>query len=215
MVKRFQQQADEALTYVSLLLKIDQSFELIIQLQQLVVNALASALRINPDDPMIQANLVTQKNKLAEYKSGQRLNKVACWVTSDAELTTTTTQLGHLNRLLDLYRNKGDLSFAKHQEIQSHVQLIQQTLSINTYLYQADLLGEQNNITSYQLYIKQAIQVIKKSNMDTDEKNKRIKELSDRIQEVKRTGKVGDLENFIKPKETATQNEEPNEDLAN
>jgi nitrogen regulatory protein PII len=212
MVKRYQQQADEALSYISLLLRIDKEYDLIFQLQGLVVNALTSALRINPEDKMVQTNLNTQKTKLNEYKQKQRNNDIVCWVSSDAELTSTQSQLAQVNKLLDLYRNKGDLSFAKHQELQAHVHELQQNLSTNTYLYQADLYGEQNNITSYQLYIKQAIQVIKKSNIDTNLKNKKIKELSDRIQDVKSTGRIGDFKNFIKPSETANLENQNRED---
>ena len=204
MVKRYQQQADEALSFISLLLKIDSNYDLISQLQNLVVNALSSASRLNPADSLIQNNLMTQKSKLAEYKQNQRNNEVTCWVSSDAELTTTQTQLAQLNKLLDLYRNKGDLNFTRHQELQNHIHILQQNIATNTYLYQADLFAEQNNITSYQLYIKQAIQVIKKSHLDTNTKNQKIKELSERIQEVKRTGKTGDFKNFIKPDETNT-----------
>jgi len=199
MVKHFHQQADEALSYISLLLRVDQEYDLIIQLQNLVVNALTSAYKLNSEDKMIINNLSTQKIKLNEYLGNQRPNQICCWFTSASELTATQTQLAQLNKLLDIYRNKGDLSFSKHQEFQSHILTIQQDLTINSYLYQADLFAEQNNITSYQLYIKQAIQVIKKSISETSHKNQRIKELSDRIQEVKRTGKIGEVKNFIKP----------------
>ena len=160
---------------------------------------LSSASKLTPEDQMTSNNLSTQKVKLNEYKSEQRSNKICCWLTSDSELTATQTQLAQLKKLFDLYRNKGDLSISKHQELQNHIQTLQLELSTNSYLYQADLCAEQNNITSYQLYIKQAIQVIKKSSTEIDQKNKKIKELSDRIQEVKRTGKVSNFTNFIKP----------------
>ncbi len=208
MVKRYLQQADEALSFISLLLRIDKEYDLIIQLQNLVINALSSAYKLNPEDQMIINNLNTQKNKLKEYQKKQRSTQVCCWLSSDSELNTTLTQLGQLNKLFDLYRNKGDLSFTKHQELQKHLFHLQQEVSTNTYLYHADLFAEQNNITSYQLYIKQAIQVIKKSMLEANEKNQRIKELSDRIQEARRTGKVSDLESFIKPKDVTLEKEQ-------
>tara|TARA_R110001592_G_scaffold282102_2_gene549756 strand:- start:1080 stop:1841 length:762 start_codon:yes stop_codon:yes gene_type:complete len=217
LVKRYHQQADEALSHISLLLCIDQDYDLIIQLQNLVVNALSSAAKLNFEDQMTTNNLSTQKLKLNEYKSKQRSNQVCCWLTSDTKLTATQTQLGQLKKLIDLYRNKGDLSLPKHQDLQNHIQKLQQEVSTNTYLYQADLCAEQNNITSYQLNIKQAIQVIKKSMIETSQKNQRIKELSDRIQEVKRTGKTSDFKNFIKPTEphSIETEAEPETDITN
>lgn len=200
-IKRYVQQADEALAFISLLLRVDQSYDLIIQLQNLAVNAFYSAFSINTDDLSIQQNLKAQKVKLDEYKAHQRQNEVFPWLTTDAEHTATQSQLTQIQKLLDTYRNKGSLKINTHQELTNHIQQLKNQLSINSYLYQADLYGEQNNITSYQLYIKQAIQAIKKSNMDTDEKNKQIKQLSERIQDVKRTGKTTGYSNFVKPNE--------------
>ena len=202
MIRRYQQQADEALSYVSLLLRIDEEYDVIIQLQNLVVNALTNAFKINPEDKMTINNLGSQKTKLNDYKEKHRSNELCCWFISDSELSATQSQLAQLNKLFDLYRNKGDLSFSKHQDLQSHIHKLQQDLTINSYLYQADLCAEQNNITSYQLYIKQAIQVIKKSANESNQKNQMIKELSERIQEVKRTGKTSNFKNFIKPTDT-------------
>lgn len=204
MVKNLQQQANEALSYISLLLRVDKEYDLILQLQNLAVNALIKAFSLSPEDKLIQGALSTQKTKLNEYKQHQRQNEIACWLTSDAELSTTQSQLTCIEKLLDLYRNKGDLSFSKYQELQNHLNILRQQLFIKTYLYQADICAEQNNITSYQLYIKRAIQAIKKADIESSLKNKKIKALSDRIQDVKRTGKATDFKNFIKPNENAS-----------
>jgi hypothetical protein len=199
MVRKLQLQADEALAFQSLLLKIDASYELLITLQTLVVNALSKALKITPDDSMLAHNLKTQNTRLSEYKDKIRANKVCCWGNSDAELAQAQAQLGQLYKLLDLFRNRGDLSIAQHQNLQSHLKKLQLDFTANSYLYQADNFAEQDNLASYQLYIKQAIQVVKKSDIDTQQKNTRIKELSERINEAKQTGKVSHLAHFIKP----------------
>ena len=206
MVKRYQQQADEALSYVSVLLHVDESFTLILQLQTLVVNALTSAARLTPEDRQLQSHLNSQKSALNDFNSKQRPYKVTCWVTSDSELAPIQSQLSQINKLLDLYRNKGDLNHNSHYALQLHLKNLQHELSINSYLYQADCFAEQNNITPCQLYIKQAIQVIKKSALDEKAKNERIKFLSNRIQEIKRTGKASNLESMIK-EEDASEDE--------
>lgn len=201
MVRKLQLQADEALAFQALLLRIDSSYDLLIPLQSIVVNALSMAQRITPDDSMIAHNLKVQTGRLADYKSNKRDNSVFCWSASDAELAQAQSSLSQIHKQLDLYRNRGDLSIAQHQNLQSHLKKLQLDLAANTYLYQADNYAEQDNMASYQLYIKQAIQVIKKADIDGDKKNVRIRELSELINEVKRTGKVNHLTNFIKPKE--------------
>lgn len=202
MLNNLKQQADEVLSATSLLLIVDKDYDLILQLQALAVNTLSQALNLNPDDKEIQASLNTQKLNLNEYRQLQRQNEITYWLTSDAELTSTQSQLASIDKLLDLYRNKGDLSESKHHELKHHLNSLRQQLSENTYLYQADVFGEQNNITSYQLYIKQAIQAIKKSNMEGKQKIQKIKQLSERIQEVRKTGKANAFTNLIKPSES-------------
>ena len=202
MVRKLQLQADEALAFQELLLRIDASYDLLVPLQSIVVNALTMARKVSPDETLLTHNLKVQSGRLADYKNGKRDNAVLCWCGSDAELAQAQTQLGLIHKQLDLYRNRGDLSIAQHQHLQSHLRKLQLDLAANTYLYQADNYAEQDNMTSYQLYIKQAIQVIKKSDTPSDQKNIRIKELSECINEAKRTGKVNHKSNFIKP--TAT-----------
>lgn len=202
MVRKLQLQADEALAFQSLLLRIDASYDLLVPLQSIVVGALSMALKITPDDTMLSHNLKIQHGRLSEYKNNKRDNAVFCWSNSDAELAQAQAYLSQLHKQLDLYRNRGDLSIAQHQQLQNHLKKLQLDLATNTYLYQADNYAEQNNMASYQLYIKQAIQVIKKSGIDGDQKNARIKVLSEFINDVKRTGKVNHLNNFIKPKAT-------------
>lgn len=200
MVRKLQLQADEALAFQALLLRIDASYDLLVPLQSIVVGALSMAQKITPDDTMLAHNLKVQNARLAEYKKNKRDNAIFCWSRSDAELAQAQTQLGQIFKQLDLYRNRGDLSIAQHQKLHSHLKKLQLDLATNTYLYQADNCAEQGNMASYQLYLKQAIQVIKKTEMDDEQKNARIRELSECINEVKRTGKMNHLTNFIKPK---------------
>lgn len=198
-ITKLRQQADELLSYTSLLLKIDESFELIIQIQSLAVNAIRAAHQLAADDPLINAHLHTQEAKLLDYKSGQRENKVACYVTSDIELTQAQSQIGQIGKLLDIYRNKGSLTAAKWQELQIHLQTVKVELNINSNLYQADSFAEEGDMTMYQMHIKQALDLLKKTSIDNDKKNARIRQLSALLAEAKRTNRVVGDGNFIKP----------------
>lgn len=200
-VKLLQQQADEALYYISLLLRIDKKYDLILQLQNMAMKALSSALSLHPACKVTQSALTTQGAKLKEYQDNKRGTETTNWLKSTAELNSTQSELGQVSKLLDVYRNKGDLKLPRYQELQNHLNNLRQDLYLNTYLFQADTCGEQNNITSYQLFIKQAIQVVKRTSMDDAQKTQKIKELSARIQEVKRTGKTSELPKLITPSE--------------
>lgn len=200
-ITKLRQQADELLGYISLLLRIDQSYELLIEIQSLAVRALKAAHQLAPDDQLITTNLRTQEGKLLGYHSAQRDNAVTCYVASDIELNQARSQIGQISKLLDIYRNKGSLTAAKCQEMQIHLQSLKTELNINSHLYQADHFGEVGDMTMYQMHIKQALDTLKKNGPDSKEKNERIRELSNLLTEAKRTNKVVGDKNMIKPDE--------------
>jgi hypothetical protein len=199
IVRKLQLQADEALAYQSLLLRIDADYELLTVLQGIVVNALKKALAVSPDDNLLKQNLQAQQARLTEYNAHKRTNEIYCWGHSDAELSQGQMQLAQLSKQLDLFRNRGELSIAQHQNLQQHLKQLQLDFAVNSYLYQADIYAEQNNLASYQAYIRQAMQIIKKSDTEAEQKNNRIKALSERINEAKNTGRIQQLSPLIKP----------------
>ncbi|KZY33943.1 hypothetical protein A3740_07675 [Oleiphilus sp. HI0068] len=213
-INKLRQQADELLSYTSLLLKIDESYVLITQVQSLAVNALKAAQQLAPDDQLILSHLRTQEGKLLNFKSGQRENKVACYVTSDIELTQAQSQIGQISKLLDIYRNKGSLTAAKCQELQIHLQTVKVELNINSNLYQADSFAEEGDMTMYQMHIKQALDLLKKTSIDNDTKNTRIRELSELLTEAKRTNRVVGEGNLIKPQAKKAKKKKPISDSA-
>lgn len=198
-ISKLKQQADELLGYISLLLKIDESYDLLVEIQSLAVRALKSAYILAPDDQLISTNFHTQEGKLLNFQHGQRNNPVTCYVSSDIELNQALSQIGQISKLLDIYRNKGSLTAAKCQEMQEHLQTLKTELNVNSHLYQADHFGEVRDMTMYQMHIKQAIETLKRNGSDSKEKNDRIRELSSILTEAKRTNKVVGDKNMVKP----------------
>ena len=60
-INKYCQQADEVTSHISLLLKIDKEFNLITQLQSLIVSAIQNAHKLAPHDQTINDNLQFQK----------------------------------------------------------------------------------------------------------------------------------------------------------
>lgn len=197
-ISKLRQQADELLSYTSLLLKVDERFDLIVQLQSLAVSCLQGAKQIAPEDPLICNHLQAQEIKLQTFKNGERDNEVSCYVSSDTELSQAQAQLGQISKLIDIYRNKGLISSANGQALQNQLQTIKVELNINSNLYQADCFAEEGDMTMYQMHIKQALDLLKKTNIDSDTKNDRIRQLSALLSEAKRTNRV-EGDNLIKP----------------
>ena len=208
-INRYKQQADELINIISLLLKIDKDFALICQLQNIVVNTLQAAQTLAPADSYIASNYQSQNSRLQLFKSGHRENDVKCYSTNDTELNQAMNLILQLNKHLDIYRNRGILSIEKFQEFTLHLQAIKIDLDINSHLFQADSFAEENNITMYQMHLKQALAALKRSPIENNEKHARIKYLSNKLIEVKKTNKV--LEDdllFKEAKETEISSEE-------
>jgi len=206
-INKYRQQSDEVLTYIDLLQKIDEKYELMLTLQAVSVNNLTAATRLAPNDELLIHNLQTQQNLHQLFKDETRNFEVTCYTTNDNELNQTISQLGQLSKLLDIYKNKNSLSLSKHQALQNHLQALKVHLTINSHLYQADCFAEEDNPTMYQMHIKQALEVLKKSAIEPKTKNQGIKHLSERYNDVKRTNKVVSDKNLIKPSQEATKEE--------
>jgi len=200
-INRFKQQADELIGIISLLLKIDKEYGLICQLQNIVSSSLQAAHQLAPDDPLISSHCQTQSQRASLFNSGKRENKVNCYTTNDFELNQAMSLFTQLGKILDIYKNKGVLSAAKHQELSAHLQTLRVDMDINSNLYQADNFAVNGDITMYQMHLKQALEVLKKSTIESNEKHERIKFLSEMLTEVKKTNAVIGGQKLLKPQE--------------
>jgi len=200
-LNRFKHQADELYGAISLLLKVDEKYELICELQNIVVSSLNGAHSLAPDDPLITSSYQTQATRLQQFKTATRENDVSCFTTNDAELNQAMSQLSQLSKILDIYKNKGTIAVAKHQELSNHIQTLRVDLDINSNLFQADNFAANGDITMYQMHLKQALEVLKRSTIESTEKNERIKYLSCMLTEVKKTNTVISDQKLLKPTE--------------
>jgi hypothetical protein len=189
-ISQYRQQVDEILGHIAFLLKVDPDYQLVTQLQVLAVNTLKLANNLSPQDSIISDNLRIQKQQLNNFKENKRENEVIEFYETETELNQLKSEIGQIEKLLDIYRNRGELSVDKNNALQKHLNKVNIELTINSYMNQARICGEQNNITMYQMHIKQAREVVKKSTLDESDKNKRIKELTEILNEVKKTNKV-------------------------
>jgi hypothetical protein len=177
-ISQYRQQVDEILGHIAFLLKVDSDYQLVTQLQVLAVNTLKLANNLSPQDSIISDNLRIQKQQLNNFKENKRENEVIEFYETETELNQLKSEIGQIEKLLDIYRNRGELSVDKNNALQKHLNKVNIELTSNSYMNQARICGEQNNITMYQMHIKQAREVVKKSTLDESDKNKRIKELT-------------------------------------
>lgn len=194
----YRQQVDEILEHIALLLKIDPEYQLITQLQTLALNMLQLANNLSPQNIIISDNLRIQRQKLKYFKENTRDNQIIEFLESETELNQIKSQLGRIGKILDIYCNKGELSMDKSTTFHAHLKKINLELTINSHMNQAKKCGEENNVSMYKMHITQAREVIKKSALEENDKNRRIKELTAILNNVKRTNKIM-LENTEEP----------------
>jgi hypothetical protein len=208
-INQYRQQADDLLGHIALLLKVDSDYQLITQLQILTVNTLQLANNLSPHDPIISGNLRIQKQQLNNFKEYKRENQVIEFFESETELNQLKSQTGQIDKVIDIYRNRGELSLDKSNAFHEHLKKVNLELTINSHMNEARKCGEKNNMTMYQMHIKQVREIVKKSSLDENDKNKRIKELTEILNEVKRTNKVV-ADNTVKPAEETENKTEGN-----
>ena len=189
-ISQYRQQSDELLGHIALLLKVDPQYQLITQLQVIAVNTLKLANSLSPTDQIISDNLRIQNQRLSELKEKKREEPAVEFFETETELNQLKSQIAQISKLLEIYRNRGELSIDKSNTYNAHLKKISFELTVNSHMNQARKCGERDDVATYQMHLKQARDLIKKSEMEENEKNKRIKELTDILNEVKKTNKI-------------------------
>lgn len=190
LFKKHQSQATEILSVVHMLANIDEKYDLLLLLQKQVVAELLSAVDLFPDESNMNSLLQSETARLAMFKEKKRDEEVRDYCTSDTELNQTRTQLGVANKIIDIFFNRHDISKAKKEELQTHIKHLTLNVEVNSNLHQANKYVEQNDVVMFQIYVKQAMKVLKKTSIEFDNKNARIKQLSDTLKESKSTNKA-------------------------
>lgn len=189
-IRKHRQQAKENLALQQLLLKIDPEYPLINLLQRHIVHDLQAACNLSPNDASMTALLSKQKSLFSRYQNEERDNEAQSYVCTDAELSQAQRQLSQISKWIDILQNKGALPINTGRALADHIRRLKLNTDINTHLHQARQYGENNDVSMYQLHIKLARDVLRKSSLEIENKTERIKELTDILNEVKRTNKV-------------------------
>jgi len=191
---------DEALAHLQLLLQIDPSYELILVLQMQAIKAFEQMLELTPNDPTLSAMLSIHKQNLKSYQDSTRNNEVVQFLSSDSALTSALSQLLQLVKVIEIDRNRNAISEAHCARLTAHINELKLNLEIESHKKQAEVFGEKGDLVMYQLHIKKAREAVKRSPIDPKKKALTIKQLTDILNEVKKTNQMpADTEEKPKP----------------
>ena len=141
-ISQYRQQSDELLGHIALLLKVDPQYQLITQLQVIAVNTLKLANSLSPTDQIISDNLRIQNQRLSELKEKKREEPAVEFFETETELNQLKSQIAQISKLLEIYRNRGELSIDKSNTYNAHLKKISFELTVNSHMNQARKCGE-------------------------------------------------------------------------
>ena len=179
---------------IQLLLQVDEEYEILILFQKQLLKLLLNIQELASDDPKIASELIKEQNNLMAFKEGKRQTKVSLVETSNEDLTSTKMQLGRISKQLDIFRNKGLVSSDKCDGLKEHIRKIQVCLDVESHKAQANHYALENDVALNLNHLQQARDALTKSSVQFDEKQAQIKELTDMINEIRKTNKVIILE---------------------
>jgi len=183
-------QAMEFLQLTQILLNKDESYELLRLLHTQALSCLKKASHIAPEDPEVLNLLKRETLRMQSYAQEQRSEEIQLAEESDEALKSTHMRLSQVSKALDILSNKGKISPADHQAYKTHIRTLQLNIDVASHREQAQAYAQRGDIVLYQTHLKQARDALSKSKLEFDGKLEQIKELSDKIAEVKRTNKV-------------------------
>lgn len=189
-IARLKKTAAELIPYRDFIAMADPEYELLCLLQKQIVVALAGVLEIVPSDEEIRAQVASENKTLKQYLEGIRQGAINQIMTSEDELKVAKQTLARLSKHLDISRNAGTLSAAQHQRLLRRTQALSALIEVASHEHQAQQCADKGDIVLYQTHLKQARDALKKSPVEDEEKNARIKALTETLNEVKRTNQI-------------------------
>lgn len=193
-LQKHKDNATEMLNYAHVLSMVDEKYTLLKLVQGQAVTELKCAYDLMPEEQSLKRSYHREKNILEGYQNNQREHSVQKHLNSNTELNNAKQQLLKLKKFLDILQNQQSLSKSKASDLNTYISHLMLELEVNSHIYQARQFGEQKDMVMYQLHIKQARDILKKSSLEIKNKNERIKQLTDVLNEVKKTNKVVDFD---------------------
>lgn len=192
-IARYKQTIEELSEYRNFLLKVDPDYDILTLLQKQLLHAVEQILDRVPDDQQMQRRTDVENALLQQIMQQQRNKPLAQVMESDEELSQAKKNLSSIAKHLDLSRNSGTLSPASHQNFTVHIKNIGLLIDVESHQHQAQLFAEQGDVVLYLTHLKQARDALRKAPIESEEKNHRIRQLTEVLNETKRTNKITPL----------------------
>jgi len=189
-IKHYKSVAMEISGYRDFIEMTDHEFDLLSVLQKQIVVALENVLERVPSDEHILRASQNENARLKQFRDQQRHQEVSLIMRSDDDLKSSKQQLAKIAKHLEVCRNAGSLPDAICMQLKRHITHLGHEIDFESHYFQAQQCAIQGDVVLYQTHLKQSRDALKKTNLEQDIKNGKLKDISDKLSEVKRTNKV-------------------------
>ncbi|TNC80655.1 MAG: hypothetical protein C9356_13130 [Oleiphilus sp.] len=210
-IARHKKQAAEILPLRDFIATVDPEYELLMVLQKQLVLAMENVLEIVPMDAQTRALASSENQRLKQFKEGKRQTEIDQVMTTEEDLKISKQTLARISKHLDISRNAGHLSASVHQRLHRHTLALSLLIEVASHEHQAAQCADKGDIVLYQTHLKQAREALKKAPIDEEEKNTRIRVLTETLNEIKRTNRIVALPEYEAREEVplSQENESP------
>lgn len=191
----YKKAASELLGYQHALLRVDPEYDLLTLFQKQIISNLINALEADPDDFEARTSLPGAKSALNDYQQGQRSVELNQEIEDTEQHKRTMTQLSAMTKTLDLIMNRGEISAEKRNELGEHLKFIRLQVDVKSHRKQAQIFAEQGERILHHKHLKRARDTLTKSSIQFEGKNELIKELTEELNELKRSNNLASNRN--------------------
>jgi len=188
--KHLKQNFQETEHIFNFIMKVDDQPDIAIALHNQLLDLAHQLLKINKKSEEFQSLFGRLKAQAAELKEGTLKPRGEQTVANDTMLQKNSTLLNATGQRLSRLKVRGLLPVAQYEEHLSHLKKLVFTIEYDSHMAMADKQIEDNNIVKAIDHLKHARDTLKKTRADIEDKNGKIKTLSDQIQCLLREGQL-------------------------
>lgn len=181
------------------ILKIDQSYDLILILHQQLISLLEKKLSLEPENRRTLHQLEQHKIINTRYRNNEREGEINKAMQSDEAINLANFQLLQVTKLLQKFKLSKKLSPAKFSELTNHIYRLRLDIDVESHIAQADRYSASNDIVMTQSHLRQARESLRAFHGDFPEKSQLIRTLSERIKGINQTNNTDTEEELANP----------------
>ena len=168
------------------ILSVDNSITIAQQISHELLNITQKLIKLDKANEEHQLLYDNEMNRALAMKNGQLKAQGQQIVTSDRVLSASLRTLNEIGQLLQRFKVRGNITAPAYEEYLQHLQELSLNIELDSHLHFAEQLAKDNENRKAITHFKQAREALKRTRFELPNKNERIREITQKVEELQK-----------------------------